>query len=688
MTSIFPTAAAGGLAVRNNTTGAALNPPAVENDYSPKPPYVMNCTYYGLPSDCTARIEPRQINAIVSELVALAECMDPNGPWDCALLTNLCRSFTAFRASVTPASLISDDEDNTIVLGTDGKLFSSGYNDDPPRGNGVNITTTSPFGIIPLGAVNSIVANVPARQALATGLRSAQANNNLIVSLEDQKFFVAVPPVSSVNGMTGAVIIPGGGGGGGDVTSAVTSSVAGHIAIFYNITGKVITTSGVPISTLDPTNRVLRTGDKMTGALTIEMTSPSLVLDTTSTGAAASLVGRTNGKDRWHVDVGDTLTESGGDVGSDFRVRRYGDDGVYIDTPFHIVRDTGNAIFNHHATVNGTIYINGPAGDGFYLGNAIGLQGASTVIYLDKTATSGQNNLIRGMTNGDNRWQIQLGDSTTEAGNNSGSDFKIGAWSDAGTQVTSLKINRNNSNAYFASELYWSGGLANNFLKAGWLDLRPTVPNHCLLDLRKYQAGLTNQIRGFTGNFQRWGMQLGDTVAEGGNNLGSNFRLDSYNDDGTFNSLVMSIRRNDNYMTYTGEAAKPGGGAWASTSDERIKNVRGPYTAGLREIVQLDPVRYSYKGNETDSKPESSEAAPYPSSPNFRSAKNNREFVGLVAQDTEKVMPELVKKTRSFIDGIEVADLRQIDSTPLIFALINAVKELTARVEQLEAKGV
>lgn len=39
-----------------------------------------------------------------------------------------------------------------------------------------------------------------------------------------------------------------------------------------------------------------------------------------------------------------------------------------------------------------------------------------------------------------------------------------------------------------------------------------------------------------------------------------------------------------------------------------------------------------------------------------------------------------------YIDGTEVTDLRSFDSGPLVYALINAIKELAARVEALEAK--
>jgi hypothetical protein len=61
------------------------------------------------------------------------------------------------------------------------------------------------------------------------------------------------------------------------------------------------------------------------------------------------------------------------------------------------------------------------------------------------------------------------------------------------------------------------------------------------------------------------------------------------------------------------------------------------------------------------------------------------EFTGFVAQDVEKVFPKWVKKGKGWIDGKQVKDFRSLDTDELIYALLNAVKELSARVEELEA---
>ena len=149
---------------------------------------------------------------------------------------------------------------------------------------------------------------------------------------------------------------------------------------------------------------------------------------------------------------------------------------------------------------------------------------------------------------------------------------------------------------------------------------------------------------------------------------------------------------------------KPGGGSWADTSDIRIKNVLGDYEKGLDEILALQPKKFTYKGNDTVDVPsgyspvdaqankalkiEEREAptVPYRNSGHYHAAVDQREFTGLIAQDAELVMPELVTLNEGYIDGVKVTDLREVDTTPLVYAMINAIKTLTTRIELLEGQ--
>jgi len=145
---------------------------------------------------------------------------------------------------------------------------------------------------------------------------------------------------------------------------------------------------------------------------------------------------------------------------------------------------------------------------------------------------------------------------------------------------------------------------------------------------------------------------------------------------------------------------------WDGYSDARIKDVLGEYKQGLEAVCALEPVSYVYKGNDTfapashfsDTVTAKAEypanraeiealplIAPFENSPNAFVARERTVYVGLVAQQAEKSMPELFRREKGYIDGIEVDDLRSVNYTALTFAMINAFKELKARVEALEA---
>ena len=60
--------------------------------------------------------------------------------------------------------------------------------------------------------------------------------------------------------------------------------------------------------------------------------------------------------------------------------------------------------------------------------------------------------------------------------------------------------------------------------------------------------------------------------------------------------------------------------------------------------------------------------------------------VGLVAQEVKHPLDG--EQREAFIDGQKVTDLRDVDSNELIYALVNSVKTLAARVSELElARG-
>lgn len=113
----------------------------------------------------------------------------------------------------------------------------------------------------------------------------------------------------------------------------------------------------------------------------------------------------------------------------------------------------------------------------------------------------------------------------------------------------------------------------------------------------------------------------------------------------------------DQALTVNGNASKPGGGSWLAFSDERLKNIKGRFNAGLKAVMRLQPLRYEYKKE------------------NAIGLKSDGEHIGFSAQAVEKVIPEAVTKTE--------AGYRLVNNDPIIFAMLNAIKEQQATIEKL-----
>lgn len=92
-------------------------------------------------------------------------------------------------------------------------------------------------------------------------------------------------------------------------------------------------------------------------------------------------------------------------------------------------------------------------------------------------------------------------------------------------------------------------------------------------------------------------------------------------------------------------------------SDIRLKNVSGDSTAGLKEINALEVKNYTYKAD-----------------------KNKTPHVGVIAQQLQKVFPNSVFEDK---DGF-----LKIKTEEIFYAMVNSIKELTAKVQDLTAKIV
>lgn len=122
----------------------------------------------------------------------------------------------------------------------------------------------------------------------------------------------------------------------------------------------------------------------------------------------------------------------------------------------------------------------------------------------------------------------------------------------------------------------------------------------------------------------------------------------------------------------TDSAAKPTSNTWTISSDARVKTVLGDFTRGLMDIVGLMPKRYHLNGA-------------------YGTVDDGREHVSVIAQDVQTTWPAMVGEYTHVEKDEEAGTetettLLSLNTNELQWALVNAIKELTARVVTLEAQ--
>lgn len=143
-------------------------------------------------------------------------------------------------------------------------------------------------------------------------------------------------------------------------------------------------------------------------------------------------------------------------------------------------------------------------------------------------------------------------------------------------------------------------------------------------------------------------------------------------------ALNLEFQATDNWYVWGNGAQK--WISWTNASDGRFKDVVGPYTRGLAELRQLEPVVYRFKNNFRDTLEGS----------NVLSEDDTKILhAGVIAQEAEKALPEYVTQYEAEVDGEVVKDARR-PSHPdwLTWAMVNAIKELASRVDVLTARVV
>ena len=112
-----------------------------------------------------------------------------------------------------------------------------------------------------------------------------------------------------------------------------------------------------------------------------------------------------------------------------------------------------------------------------------------------------------------------------------------------------------------------------------------------------------------------------------------------------------------------------GATSWTGFSDTRLKNITGTYTNALNGLMQLEPIKFTWKSDDT-----------------------NKPCVGVSAQSVENVVPEAVDKNKiaGSNDDTEYLAVRYTELIPIMIAAIQEqqtiINDLKARIEVVEAK--
>jgi hypothetical protein len=112
-----------------------------------------------------------------------------------------------------------------------------------------------------------------------------------------------------------------------------------------------------------------------------------------------------------------------------------------------------------------------------------------------------------------------------------------------------------------------------------------------------------------------------------------------------------------------------GGTSFTGTSDARLKTNVAPLESATAKIMALNPCTYQWKSD-------------VDSTNNDNAITKTKTHIGFIAQEVEKIMPELVHP----IDHPAGPDYKGVNTTDLIPYLVRTIQEQTQRIATLQAK--
>jgi len=190
------------------------------------------------------------------------------------------------------------------------------------------------------------------------------------------------------------------------------------------------------------------------------------------------------------------------------------------------------------------------------------------------------------------------------------------------------------------------------------------------VELRAYNG--TNDVMTFkTGSTERMRIDSGGNVSVGTTSAVSNARLAVERIGGVGNEAAIGFtssgtakwkignNASDSFVVYTpsnvGVYINSGATSWTATSDERLKNITGNIENALDAVQTLRAVKFTWIADD-----------------------ENKSQVGLIAQDVQAVLPEVITEDAEGYLGI-----RYTETIPLLVA---AIQEQQTTIEALEAR--
>jgi len=142
--------------------------------------------------------------------------------------------------------------------------------------------------------------------------------------------------------------------------------------------------SGLYINSADYSVNVNYVLNVLGAGINLYGNNPAFVISKNASGGVAAIQANTAGNPRWRIDMGDAAAESGGNVGSDFYIRRYNDAGAQLGIPIGINRSTGGV------SMDGPLNVASWIGSGAHV--HVGNAGGSGTIYFTSAARYLQHN--------------------------------------------------------------------------------------------------------------------------------------------------------------------------------------------------------------------------------------------------------------------------------------------------------